>query len=75
MKHYFFFDLDGTLTDSAEGIINCVKHALDLQTWPYPSPEELRPANRGLQARSWRFGFRRGQSPDEVLCARCAGAV
>ena len=42
MKHYFFFDLDGTLTDSAEGIINCVKHALDLQTWPYPSPEELR---------------------------------
>ena len=26
---YLLFDLDGTLTDSAEGIINCVKHALD----------------------------------------------
>ncbi|MBQ1518946.1 MAG: HAD hydrolase-like protein, partial [Ruminococcus sp.] len=25
---YLFFDLDGTLTDSAEGIINCMKHAL-----------------------------------------------
>lgn len=42
MKHYFFFDLDGTLTDSAEGIINCVKHALDVQNWPYPSEEALR---------------------------------
>lgn len=42
MKQYFFFDLDGTLTDSAEGIINCVKHALDLQHWPYPTPEDLR---------------------------------
>ena len=42
MKHYFFFDLDGTLTDSAEGIINCVKHALELQNWPCPSPKELR---------------------------------
>ena len=25
---YLFFDLDGTLTDSAEGIINCMKYAL-----------------------------------------------
>ena len=30
MKHYelILFDLDGTITDSAEGIINCVEHAL-----------------------------------------------
>ncbi len=27
-KKYILFDLDGTLTDSAEGIINCVKYAL-----------------------------------------------
>ena len=26
---YLFFDLDGTLTDSAEGITNCVEHALN----------------------------------------------
>ena len=42
MKHIFFFDLDGTLTDSGEGILNCVRHALDLQNWPYPSDENLR---------------------------------
>lgn len=28
MYQYLLFDLDGTLTDSAEGIINCVKYAL-----------------------------------------------
>lgn len=42
MKHIFFFDLDGTLTDSGEGILNCVRHALDLQNWPHPSDENLR---------------------------------
>lgn len=42
MKRFLFFDLDGTLTDSAEGILNCVKHALDLQNWPYPDEENLR---------------------------------
>ncbi|MDO4286434.1 MAG: HAD hydrolase-like protein [Eubacteriales bacterium] len=42
MKQFLFFDLDGTLTDSAEGILNCVKHALDLQNWPYPDEENLR---------------------------------
>ena len=29
MYDYLFFDLDGTLTDSAPGIMNSVKHALD----------------------------------------------
>ncbi len=28
MKKYIFFDLDGTLTDSAEGITNSVEYAL-----------------------------------------------
>ncbi len=27
--HYILFDLDGTLTDSAEGIINCVLYSLE----------------------------------------------
>lgn len=27
--HTIFFDLDGTLTDSAPGILNCVRYALD----------------------------------------------
>ena len=39
MKHIFFFDLDGTLTDSGEGILNCERHEQDLQNWPHPSDE------------------------------------
>ena len=42
MKHILFFDLDGTLTDSAEGIINCVKYALHKQNHPCPSDDILR---------------------------------
>ena len=29
MYHYILFDLDGTLTDSKEGILNCVRYALN----------------------------------------------
>ena len=29
MFKYILFDLDGTLTDSSKGIINCVKYAMD----------------------------------------------
>lgn len=29
MYQYLLFDLDGTLTDSAEGIIKCVQYALE----------------------------------------------
>ena len=35
------FDLDGTLTDSGEGIINCVVFALE-HYGPVPSKAELR---------------------------------
>ena len=34
---YLLFDLDGTLTDSAEGIINCINHAMT--TLGYDIPE------------------------------------
>ena len=37
-----FFDLDGTLTDSGEGIINCATLALNYFHLPVPSREELR---------------------------------
>lgn len=36
-----FFDLDGTLTDSGEGIINCATLALEHFGLPIPSREEM----------------------------------
>ncbi len=36
------FDLDGTLTDSGEGIINCAKFALEHFGLPIPGDEEMR---------------------------------
>lgn len=41
MKH-ILFDLDGTLTDSGEGIMNCAKLALEHYGLPIPSEAELR---------------------------------
>ena len=42
MKNFdiLLFDLDGTLTDSAEGIINCVKHAVDNMGFEMPEHPE-----------------------------------
>lgn len=43
MKHKaILFDLDGTLTDSGEGIINCAEMTLKHYGLPVPSREELR---------------------------------
>lgn len=42
MKKAIFFDLDGTLTDSGEGIINCASLALSHFSLPVPSREEMR---------------------------------
>ncbi len=42
MKKTILFDLDGTLTDSGEGIMNCVIYALERYGLPIPSREELR---------------------------------
>ena len=41
-KKAIFFDLDGTLTDSGEGIINCVTLALEHFGLPVPTREEMR---------------------------------
>ena len=42
MKKTILFDLDGTLTDSGEGIINCAILALEHFGCPIPSREALR---------------------------------
>ena len=41
-KKAIFFDLDGTLTDSGEGIINCAVLALEHFDLPVPSREAMR---------------------------------
>lgn len=35
------FDLDGTLTDSREGIFNCARYALEKLNWPVPEEKVL----------------------------------
>ena len=42
MKKAILFDLDGTLTDSGEGIMNCAKLALEHYGLPIPCEAELR---------------------------------
>ena len=42
MKKAVFFDLDGTLTDSGEGIINCATLALEHFGLPVPPREKMR---------------------------------
>ena len=39
---FILFDLDGTLTDSAEGIVNSVVYALERKGIPYASKQALR---------------------------------
>ena len=41
MYSYIFFDLDGTLTDSKEGIFNCLKYAFEKLGKPCPGEETL----------------------------------
>lgn len=41
MYRYVFFDLDGTLTDSKEGILNCLRYAFEKLGEPVPTEETL----------------------------------
>lgn len=41
MYRYILFDLDGTLTDSKEGILNCVRYAIEELGEPMPPEETL----------------------------------
>lgn len=57
MQKTILFDLDGTLTDSGEGIINCAIEALEHFHLPIPSREELRVfVGPPLQESFLRFG-------------------
>ena len=57
MQQTILFDLDGTLTDSGEGIINCAIVALEHFHLPIPSREELRVfVGPPLQESFLRFG-------------------
>ena len=42
MIHTVLFDLDGTLTDSKEGIFNCIRYALERMGRPVPEEAVLR---------------------------------
>jgi len=41
MYRYIFFDLDGTLTDSKEGIFNCIRYALEKMGEAVPEEDVL----------------------------------
>ena len=41
MKKAILFDLDGTITDSGEGIINCAQYAFQQMGYPVPPREEM----------------------------------
>ena len=66
------FDLDGTLTDSAEGIINSVIYALERKGVPCADKQELRrfvgpPLQESF---SKYFGFSEDQAKDAVRIFR-----
>ena len=42
MRQAVIFDLDGTLTQSEEGIWNCVRYAADRMGYPHPDGDTLR---------------------------------
>ena len=42
MRQAVIFDLDGTLTQSEEGIWNCVRYAADRMGYPHPEGDTLR---------------------------------
>lgn len=40
-EKYIFFDLDGTVSDSSEGVFAGVRHALGEMGWPEPPAEDM----------------------------------
>ena len=42
MYRYIFFDLDGTLTDSKEGIVRSARYAIDKLGFPQPEEDTMR---------------------------------
>ena len=68
MYQYIFFDLDGTLTDSKEGILNCLRYAFEKLGEPTPPEAALIPfIGPPLQDSFMRFcGFSREKAQEAV---------
>lgn len=61
------FDLDGTLTDAAPGIVNCIRYALDAMGVPHPDDATMRTFLGPPLADT--FGLRLGMGDDQVAQA------
>lgn len=71
MKRTVLFDLDGTLTDSGEGIINCATLALRHFGLPIPSYQEMRTfVGPPLQDSFIRFGVPADRAEEAVQVYR-----
>lgn len=70
-KLAIFFDLDGTLTDSGEGIINCATLALEHFGLPVPSRQEMRVfVGPPLDQTFLRFGVPEGKTDEAIAVYR-----
>ena len=72
MYQYLLFDLDGTLTDSAEGIIKCVQYAAEKMGAEYKDAKELRvfvgpPLSESFQKV---YGFSKDESQQAIAYYR-----
>ena len=76
MKKHILFDLDGTLTDSGEGIINCAALALEAFGLPVPSRHEMRVfVGPPLQQTLVRFGVPENRVSEAVTVFRSRYSV
>ena len=70
-KKAILFDLDGTLTDSGEGIINCAAMVLERFGLPVPSREEMRVfVGPPLHETFVKFGVPKNQADEAVALYR-----
>ena len=71
MARSILFDLDGTLTDSGEGIINCAEFALKHFGLPIPSRDEMRVfVGPPLRDTFYQFGVPRDRLDEAVAVYR-----
>ena len=71
MRKAILFDLDGTLTDSGPGIMNCAKLALEHYGLPIPTEAELRTfVGPPLHESFIRFGVPAGEADNAIKVYR-----
>ena len=67
MAKTLLFDLDGTLTDSGEGILNCARLALNTYGIPIPDEKTMRTlVGPPLEVSFARFGMKEADIPDAI---------